>query len=223
MSLSFRVQDLDARWRSSTSAAARSSADPIESKDERGGTLPLRRDRDPARRRRVPLRRADRLPRLRPRLRRLRAPGNAVAPRERLRHRRDRSRDLERAHDAADRRLVPRRARLRAVLGDQLPHAGRRQGARERLGAPVDRDVGPGERREVRDQRAAAAVLPRVADHQVRRGQRGQRRAARRLRRDEHPLVGRGARAPRRRVHEDAPGVLPRPARRGSRSSASRT
>ena len=61
------------RSRSSTSAAARSSRDPLEDKDARGGQYRSRRDRDAARGRRVPLRRAHRLPRVRARLRRLRA------------------------------------------------------------------------------------------------------------------------------------------------------
>ena len=75
--------------------------------------------------------------------------------------------------------------------GDQLPHAGRHEGARAAaygLGPQVDRDVGPGERREVRDQRAAPPLLPRVADRQVRRGQLRKRHPAHCVRRAGHRI-----------------------------------
>ena len=107
--------------------------------------------------------------------------------------------------------MVPGRARVRAVLGDQLPHARRREGrqdARLGLGAPINRDVGPGERREVRDERAAPPVLPRLADHEVRRGQLGQRNSARGVRRAGYPRSGRRDEAPAGGVHDDAAVVL---------------
>ncbi len=205
MSLCFRVQDLDHTMAFLDKRGGTFLADPHRGEGRAGRTLPLRRDRDAARRRRVPLRRAHATSaRSRPGFVDS-GVGNAGAPENvfgisAIDH--VTSNGLTMQPIVA---LVPRRARLRAVLGDQLPHARRRQGERaQRLGPPVDRDVGPGERREVRDERAAPPVLPRLADHEVRRGQRGQRRAARRVRRDGHPLVGRGARAPRRRVHEDA-------------------
>ena len=92
------------------------------------------------------------------------------------------------------------RARLRAVLGGRVPYVGRREGgarrahgAHDRLGPQVDRDVGPGVEGSLREQRAGAAVLPRVADQRVQRGAPRRWRAARRARRARHP--GRGARA----------------------------
>ena len=71
MSLSFRVKNLDETMAFLETRGGTFLSDPVEDKDARGGTLPRRRDRDAARRRGVPLRRAQRLPRLRARLRRL--------------------------------------------------------------------------------------------------------------------------------------------------------
>ena len=102
------------------------------------------------------------------------ASATPARPENVLRHQRDRPRDVERPHDAAHRRAgtATSSASSRSGRSASTPRTSPSERA-QRLGAPVDRHVGPRERREVRDERAAPPVLPRVADHQVRRGQRG--------------------------------------------------
>ncbi len=219
MSLSFRVKHLEQAMKFLEKRGGTLLADPVRARGRARRHVQELRDRDAPRRRRVPLRRAKRLPRVRARLRE-RGPRPLRQAREPLRHRRRRPRDVERPHDAADHCILQGSARLRAVLGDRLPHAGRRRSAEggrrgrqrqlaRRLGPEIDRHVGSRERGEVRDERAAPPRVPRVADLEIRRGQPRAGRAAHRVRREgDHPHGG-GHEAPRRRLHGHAEVLLP--------------
>ena len=115
----------------------------------------------------------------------LRDRGRRKAEGEPARFRDDRPRDVERLHDAPRRELVPRRARLHALLGRRVPHRRDRGGEADGgLGPPLHRHGGPGQRREVRHERADASVLPGEPDQPLLRGPPRRRRPARRLPRE---------------------------------------
>ena len=109
-----------------------------------------------------------------------RPPPHAGTTGNRFGFERDRPPDRQLPDHEAGAALDGARARLRAALGDRVPHPGRRQRPKERtrLGPEVDRHVGSGLGREVRQQRAVPAVLQGVADQPLRRGEPRRRRPA---------------------------------------------
>ena len=126
----------------------------------------------------------------------------------------DRSRHVELPDDEADAALDRARARLRAAVGGRSSTRQRRRSeAQDRLGPQVDRHVESGLQREVREQRADAAVLQELADQHLQRGASRRRRPARRADRRRHPDGGARPAHERRELHADARHVLRHAAR----------
>ena len=99
---------------------------------------------------------------------------------------------LELPHPRPHRALARARDGVRALLGDPVPHDRRGPGSRARLRAPLARLPGPRLGREVREQRALAAQLPRLADQRLQRGAAGARRPAPRDHREGHHRLREG-------------------------------
>ena len=102
--------------------------------------------------------------------------------REHVRHQRHRPRDVERPHDAADHRVVPRVLGFEPFWESASTRRTWRGDRASGFGPAVDRDVGPGERREVRDERSRSARSSATRRSRISSRTTWQRRAARRVR-----------------------------------------